>query len=76
MAGLFIFMNKITLPEEYETEVFINSNGGIAITQKGSVGDDIICISSRDRANQLIRALREVLKYADFIPDSEKEESD
>jgi hypothetical protein len=65
---------KIKLDAEYECKIFINGRGGITIMQPNPSHDDMVVFSTRNRVNEIIRALQELKKYATFEPEEEEEE--
>jgi len=60
---------EIILQPDYECRIFINANGGITIIQPAQDHDDMVVIASKNRVNQLIKALQEFKKIATFEPD-------
>lgn len=64
---------EIILQPDYECRIFINANGGITIAQPSSGGDDMVIFTSKNRVNQVIKALQGLKKIATFEPDKDDE---
>ncbi len=62
------------IPETYATKIFLNANNGISISQfSGSDTDDLIVISTKKQARDIISAIRELLKSASFEPEDDEQ---
>lgn len=68
-------MNQFHFQPEYETQVFINSNGGITVTQDDPTGPwPIIVFSSKARAKDVADAIIALSKIASFESDEPERE--
>jgi hypothetical protein len=70
----FEIMSKVIFQPEYGTEVFVNGNNGITVTQDDLSGDAMVVFNSKKRAIEVARAILSAAKIATFEAPKEDEE--
>jgi len=66
-------MKTYKLSQEEETQIFINTSGGITIEQSSCLGEDsqIVAFGSKERVDHIIKILRELSKNNDWGKEQE-----
>jgi hypothetical protein len=67
-------MSKVIFQPEYTTEVFVNGNNGITVTQDDIGSDAMVVFNSKKRAIEVARAILAAAKIATFEAPKEDEE--